>query len=101
MSKYPTGFLLYKVLPEMIKTFEFAGGEPKVLQLLLNISESLGEDDFEKEIQPMLVRTFASQERGVRMCLLDNLSRVIDRLAPKIVNDKIFPNLVFPTYKVR
>ena len=92
--KYPQGFLQHKVLPELLKSFEFAGGGGKVFTIILSIAEKLSDDDFERDIQPVIIRMFASQERGVRMCLLENLNRVIERLNPKIVNDKIFSNMV-------
>jgi SCY1-like protein 1 len=94
MSKYPSGFLQHKILPEMLKSFEFGGGSNKVFSIILSISEKLPDDDFEKDIQPVIVRMFMSQERPIRMSLLENLNRVIDRLSAKVVNDKIFPNLV-------
>ena len=79
----------------MLKSFEFGGGGSKVFTIIISIAEKLSDDDFEKDIQPVIVRMFASQERGIRMCLLENLGKVIDRLNPKIVNDKIFPNMVY------
>jgi len=88
--------LHHKVLPELLKSFEFGGGGGKVFTIILSIAEKLSDDDFEKDIQPVIIRMFGSQERGVRMCLLENLNRVIERLNTKIVNDKIFPNMVNP-----
>jgi len=78
----------------MLKTFEFGGGGSKVFQIILNISQKLSDEEFDSAIQPMIIRMFASQDRGIRMCLLENLNRIIDRLNAKLVNDKIFPNLV-------
>ena len=80
----------------MLKAFEFGGGANKVFTIILSIAEKLSDEDFEKEIQPVIVRMFGSQERGVRMSLLENLTKIIERLNPKIVNDKVFPNLVCP-----
>jgi len=79
----------------MLKAFEFGGGGNKVFSIILSIAEKLSDEDFEREIQPVIVRMFASQERGVRMSLLENLTKIIERLNPKIVNDKVFPNLVY------
>ena len=95
LQKYPPGFLHHKILPEMLKSFEFGGGGSKVFSMILSIAEKLSDDDFEKDIQPVIVRMFTSQERGVRMTLLENLIRVVERLNPKIVNDKVFPNMVW------
>ena len=78
----------------MLKSFEFGGGGGKVFTIILSIAEKLSDDDFEKDIQPVIIRMFTSQERGVRMCLLENLNRVIERLNAKVVNDKMFPNMV-------
>jgi len=78
----------------MLKSFEFGGGGTKVFSIILSISERLSDDDFEKDVQPVIVRMFMSQERPIRMCLLENLNKIIDRLNAKVVNDKIFPNLV-------
>jgi hypothetical protein len=78
----------------MLKSFEFGGGGSKVFNIIVSISEKLSDDDFEKDIQPVIIRMFSLQERGVRMCLLENLNRVIERLNAKIINDKIFPNMV-------
>jgi SCY1-like protein 1 len=78
----------------MLKSFEFGGGGTKVFNLILTIAEKLSDDDFEKDIQPVVVRMFASQERGVRMCLLENLGRIVEKLQERIVNEKVFPNMV-------
>lgn len=96
MQKYPPGFLHHKILPEMLKSFEFGGGGAKVFSIILSIGEKLSDDDFERDVQPVIVRMFSSQDRGVRMCLLESLNRVVERLNPKIVNDKVFPNMVYP-----
>jgi SCY1-like protein 1 len=94
LDKYPAGFLQHKVLPEMLKSFEFGGGGPKVFTIIVTIGEKLSDDDFERDIQPVVVRMFASPERAIRLCLLENLTKVIERINSKVVNDKLFPNLV-------
>lgn len=80
----------------MLKSLEFGGGGGKVFTIILSIAEKLSDEDFERDIQPVIIRMFNSQERGIRMCLLENLNKVIERLNPKVVNDKIFPNMVDP-----
>jgi SCY1-like protein 1 len=83
-----------KVLPELIKSVEFGGGGPKVLGVVMKISKKLSEDEFESKVTPAVVRLFSSPDRGIRVCLLDNLPLMVDRLPQKIVNDKIFPQMV-------
>ena len=83
-----------KVLPELLKSVEFGGGGPKVFSAVMKIGSKLSEDDYESRITPVVVRLFASPDRAIRVCLLDSLPQMIDHLSQKIVNDKIFPQLV-------
>lgn len=83
-----------KVLPELLRSVEFGGGGPKVFSAVMKIGSKLSEDDYESKITPVIVRLFASPDRAIRVCLLDSLPQMIDHLSQKIVNDKIFPQLV-------
>lgn len=83
-----------KVLPELLKSVEFGGGGPKVFAVVIKISTKLTDDEFEARVTPAVVRLFSSPDRAIRVSLLDNLPVMIDRLSQKIVNDKIFPQMV-------
>jgi SCY1-like protein 1 len=83
-----------KILPELLKSVEFGGGGPKVFEVVMKISTKLTDEDFEAKVTPVVVRMFGSPDRAIRVCLLDNLPLMIDRLPQKIVNDKIFPQMV-------
>ncbi|KAI2606347.1 ARM repeat-containing protein [Hypoxylon fragiforme] len=91
---YPEEFFKVKVLPELLKSVEFGGGGPKAFSLIMKISKKLTDEDFQLRVQPMVVKLFGNPDRAIRVCLLDNLPIMIDRLPQKMVNDKIFPNLV-------
>lgn len=85
-----------KILPELLKSVEFGGGGPKVFGYVMKIGAKLSEDEYESRITPVVVRLFASPDRQMRVCLLDHLPSMIDHLSQKIVNDKIFPQMVGP-----
>jgi SCY1-like protein 1 len=89
-----------KVLPELLKSVEFGGGGPKVLGAILKIGSKLSEEEFNARLTPVVVRLFANPDRALRVCLLDNLPLMIDYLPQKIVNDKIFPQMVGRTIAV-
>jgi len=91
---FPEDFFKMKVLPELLKSVEFGGGGPKVFGVIIKISQKLTDEEFEVKITPAIVRLFGSPDRAIRVCLLDNLPHMIDRLPQKIVNDKIFPHIV-------
>ena len=83
-----------KILPELLKAAEFAGGGPQVLSLAIKIGANLPDDDFETQMSQNLIRLYTSPDRATRVCLLDNLPLYVERFSQKIVNDKIFPQIV-------
>ena len=91
---FPEEFFKLKVLPELLKSVEFGGGGPKVFVAILKIGKKLSEEEYESKITPVVVRLFASPDRAIRVCLLDNLPAMIDRLSQKVVTNTIFPHLV-------
>ena len=91
---FPDDFLKMKVLPELLKAAEYAGGGPQVLSLAIKIGAKLPDDDFEVQMAQNLIRLFASPDRATRVCLLDSLPLYVDRFSQKTVNDKIFPQIV-------
>ncbi|KAI9753735.1 MAG: hypothetical protein M4579_005026 [Chaenotheca gracillima] len=90
----PEEFFKMKVLPELLKSVEFGGGGPKVFAVVMKIAGKLTDDEYDSRITPVIVRLFSSPDRAIRVCLLDNLPRMIDHLPQKVVNDKIFPQMV-------
>ena len=83
-----------KILPELLKSVEFGGGGPKVFGAIMKIGAKLSDEEYESRLVPVINRLFASPDRAMRVCLLDNLPLMIERIPQRIVNDKIFPNLV-------
>ena len=86
-----------KVLPELLKSVEFGGGGPKVFASVMKIGKKLSDEDWESKVTPVVVRLFSNPDRAIRVCLLDCLPDMIDHLSQKVVNDRIFPQMVtFP-----
>jgi hypothetical protein len=83
-----------KILPELLKSVEFGGGGPKAFSLVMKVATKLSSDDFDAKVAPVVIRLFGNPDRAIRVCLLDHLPQMIDRLSPKVVNDKIWPQAV-------
>lgn len=97
----PAGFLKYKVLPSLVHTFEFSagsGGAP-LLPVILDLAEepaagdAPAEKEFQRDVIQPVVRMFATPDRAMRMALLENLGRYVERLTGKDVNEKVWPHL--------
>ena len=93
-NDFPEDFFKMKILPELTKSVEFGGGGPKVLGYIMKIASKLPDDEFESRLNPFLLRLFASPDRQIRVCLLDNLSLMIDHFTQKVVTDKVWPQIV-------
>ena len=91
---FPAEFFSVKVLPELLKSVEFGGGGPKVFATVMKMGKKLSDEEWESKLIPVIIRLFSNPDRAIRVCLLDNLSNMIDHLPPKVVNDKIFPQMV-------
>ena len=91
---FPEEFFKMKILPELLNSVVFGGGGPKVFAVIMKIAQKLDDVDFDARVTPVIIRLFASPDRAIRVCLLDNLPLMIDRLSQKIVNDKIYPQLI-------
>jgi SCY1-like protein 1 len=80
-----------KILPELLKSVEFGGGGPSVFGAIMKIGLRMSDDEFESRLGPVIIRLFNSPDRAMRVCLLDNLPLMIDRIPQKDVNNKIWP----------
>ncbi|KAF2086151.1 ARM repeat-containing protein [Saccharata proteae CBS 121410] len=96
-NDFPEEFFKMKVLPELLKSVEFGGGGPKVFTIIMKIGAKLSDEEYDAQITPVVIRLFTSPDRAIRVCLLDNLPLMIDHLSQKIVNDKIFPQMLTPS----
>lgn len=91
---FPEDFFKVKVLPELVKSVEFGGGGPRVFSAIMKIGGKLSDEEYDQQLVPVIVRLFASPDRALRVCLLDNLALMIDHLPQKLVSNNIFPQLV-------
>ena len=88
---FPEDFFKMKILPELLKSVEFGGGGPSVFGAIMKIGLKMSDDEFESRLGPVIIRLFQVPDRAMRVCLLDNLPLMIDRLSQKDVNGKIWP----------
>lgn len=88
---FPEDFFKMKILPELLKSVEFGGGGPSVFGAIMKIGLKMSDDEFETRLGPVIIRLFQVPDRAMRVCLLDNLSLMIDRVPQKDINGKIWP----------
>ncbi|KAI8136893.1 armadillo-type protein [Fennellomyces sp. T-0311] len=93
IDTFPGPFAKYKILPELVKAFEFGSGGAKALGAILKIGEHLDTEEYDKVIVDPIVRMFASPDRAIRVSLLENIHKFIDHIPNKAVSNQIFPHV--------
>ncbi|KAJ3275059.1 hypothetical protein HDV01_001565 [Terramyces sp. JEL0728] len=93
VEKFPIEFSKYKILPELINSLEFGGAGAKALKPILTIGSRLEHKEFEHLLLPTIVKLFGSNDRLLRLALLEKMPLYIDHLSTQVANDSIFSNL--------
>lgn len=93
VDELPLRCAKYKILPQLINALEYGSGLScfaVVLNSVLQIGASLAPDEYTAIVIPAIVKLFSSQERQVRVNLLQHLGEYSKFLSKELVNDKIF-----------
>ncbi|CAO3638425.1 unnamed protein product [Cunninghamella blakesleeana] len=93
VDQFPNEFCMYKILPELVKAFEFGSGGAKALNAIIKIGEHLPDDEYEKVLITPILRMFTSPDRAIRVSLLENMPKFIDHIPNKLVVSQVFPNV--------
>ena len=92
-SKFPRAYLHVQVLPELITCLEYGKGGTRTLTAIIQIAKDMPPDAYKAKVLPVILKMFASNDRAVRMELLQGLPEYIEYLDKRIVSDKIYPAL--------
>ncbi|KAG1472756.1 hypothetical protein G6F56_001345 [Rhizopus delemar] len=93
IESFPGQFCKYKILPELMKTFEYAAGGAKVLSAIIKVGDHLSDQEYASIIIEPVVRMFASPDRAIRVSLLENLPKFVGHMTNKMVTEQVFPNI--------
>ncbi|CAN7999790.1 unnamed protein product [Ixodes hexagonus] len=94
MDNFPPNVCKYKILPQLINSFEFGDAGSSVLTPLFKIGRMLEADEYQKKIVPCVVKLFSSKDRATRARLLQQVDQFMDHLSPEVVNQEVFPHVV-------
>ncbi|KAI8984470.1 hypothetical protein BDF20DRAFT_816989 [Mycotypha africana] len=93
IDTFPSEFSKHKILPELVKAFEFGSGGAKALSAMLKVGEHLEAEEYQSVVIQPIIRMFASPDRAIRVSLLDNMSKFVDHMTNKMVTNQVFPNI--------
>lgn len=94
IDTFPGEFSKHKILPELIKAFEFGSGGAKALSAIVKVGDHLSDEEYEDIVIEPIIRMFASPDRAIRVSLLENMPKFINHMTNKMVTNQVFPNVV-------
>ncbi|KAL7315800.1 Nuclear aminoacylation-dependent tRNA export pathway component [Mucor circinelloides] len=93
IDTFPSEFSKHKILPELIKAFEFGSGGAKALSAIVKVGEHLSDEEYESVVIQPIIRMFASPDRAIRVSLLENMPKFIDHMTNKMITNQVFPHI--------
>lgn len=92
-DKFPRSYLHIQVLPKLITCLEYGKGGTRTLTTIIQISKDMPPESYKSIVLPVMLKMFSSDDKAVRMELLQGLPEYIEYLDKRVVNDKIYPAL--------
>ena len=93
LDRFPKDLCANKILPELIKMFDFGSAGSQILPPVLKIGRTLSAERYQEMVVPCLVKLFASSDRNARYKLLCQLENFAEHLSDKLVNEQVFPQI--------
>lgn len=92
-EQLPREIVLKKLLPLLASALEFGSAAAPALTALLKLGSWLSSDEFSVKILPTIVKLFASNDRAIRVALLQHLDQFGESLSAQIVDEQVFPHV--------
>eukprot|EP00232_Nephroselmis_pyriformis_P021277 CAMPEP_0182856568 /NCGR_PEP_ID=MMETSP0034_2-20130328/2514_1 /TAXON_ID=156128 /ORGANISM="Nephroselmis pyriformis, Strain CCMP717" /LENGTH=603 /DNA_ID=CAMNT_0024987663 /DNA_START=93 /DNA_END=1900 /DNA_ORIENTATION=- len=93
LPKLPQATNRYTILPRIAHALQHAQAPAAALSSVMFIGRHLDEATFQEVIVPVLVMLFASQDRQIRMGLLQNIEEYGAVMPEKVVDEQVFPHI--------
>ncbi|KAL6853771.1 hypothetical protein ACP4OV_019800 [Aristida adscensionis] len=92
-EQLPREIVLKKLLPVLASSLEFGSAAAPALTVLLKMGSWLPADQFSIKVLPTIVKLFASNDRAIRVSLLQHIDQFGESLAAQTVDEQVFPHV--------
>ncbi|KAJ8647798.1 hypothetical protein MRB53_000821 [Persea americana] len=92
-EQLPRQIVLKKLLPLLASALEFGSAAAPALNALLKMGSWLTADEFNVKLLPTIVKLFASNDRAIRVGLLQHIDQFGESLSTQIVDEQVFPHV--------
>ncbi|KAK3230424.1 hypothetical protein Dsin_002305 [Dipteronia sinensis] len=92
-EQLPRQIVLKKLLPLLASALEFGSAAAPALTALLKMGSWLSTEEFSAKVLPTVVKLYASNDRAVRVGLLQHIDQYGESLSAQIVDDQVYPHI--------
>ncbi|KAL1827445.1 hypothetical protein ACET3Z_005857 [Daucus carota] len=92
-EQLPRQIVLKKLLPLLASALEFGSAAAPALTALLKMGAWLSAEEFNIKVLPTLIKLFGSNDRAIRVSLLQHIDQFGDSLSSQIADEQIYPHV--------
>lgn len=92
-EQLPREIVLKKLLPLLASALEFGSAAAPALTALLKMGSWLSIEEFSAKVLPTIVKLFASNDRAIRVSLLQHIDQFGESLSSQIVDEQVYPHV--------
>ncbi|PKA51129.1 hypothetical protein AXF42_Ash010569 [Apostasia shenzhenica] len=92
-EQLPRQIVLKKLLPLLASALEFGSAVALALTSFLKMGSWLPTEEFSVKALPTVVKLFASNDRAIRVSLLQHIDQFGESLTSQVVDEQIFPHV--------
>ncbi|KAG0466505.1 hypothetical protein HPP92_018085 [Vanilla planifolia] len=93
LEQLPRQIVIKKLLPLLASALEFGSAAAPALTSLLKMGSWLSTDEFSVKVLPSIVKLFTSNDRAIRVSLLQHIDQYGESLTAQLVDEQIFPHI--------
>ncbi|XVF81932.1 hypothetical protein PTKIN_Ptkin16aG0002300 [Pterospermum kingtungense] len=92
-EQLPRQIVLKKLLPLLASALEFGSAAAPALTALLKMGSWLSAEEFNLKVIPPIVKLFASNDRAIRVALLQHIDQYGESLSAQVVDEQVYPHV--------
>ncbi|XP_062161341.1 uncharacterized protein LOC133868456 [Alnus glutinosa] len=92
-EQLPRQIVLKKLLPLLASALEFGSAAAPALAALLKMGSWLPTEEFSSKVLPTIVKLFASNDRAIRVGLLQHIDQFGESLSAQVVDEQVYPHV--------
>lgn len=92
-EQLPRQIVLKKLLPLLASALEFGSAAAPALTALLKMGSWLSTEEFSVKVLPTIVKLFASNDRAIRVALLQHIDQYGESFSAQVVDEQVYPHV--------